>query len=132
MRIMKETGVIDLFNEAKIIYPEKEVDAKEKTWYEHPAFKGVFLKDLVAGKETGGQFSCHIVKIEKWCEVGNHSHDVQWEFNEAIEGYGVFILGEKEIRFTPGYSFATPPGVAHTVVAEGQDLYLLAKFIPAL
>jgi len=129
---MKKTGITDLFNEAKIIYPEKEIDAKEAAWYEHPAFKGVFLKDLVQGKDTEGQFSCHMVKIEKGCEVGSHSHDVQWEFNEAIDGTGVFILGDKEIRFISGYSFVTPPGVEHTVIAEGKDLYILAKFIPAL
>jgi quercetin dioxygenase-like cupin family protein len=130
--IMKESRIVDLFDEAKIIYPEKEVDAKETAWYEHPAFKGVFLKDLIRGKDTGDQFSCHIVMIEKGCEVGSHSHNVQWEFNEAIDGKGVFILGDKEIRFNAGYSFVTPPGVEHTVIAEGKDLYILAKFVPAL
>lgn len=129
---MKETGIIDLFNEAKIIYPEKEVDAEENSWYRHPAFKGVSLKDLVMGTDTEGLFSCHIVKIEKGCEVGNHSHNVQWEFNEAIGGNGIFVLGDKEILFSSGFSFVTPPGVKHTVIAEDDDLYLLAKFVPAL
>lgn len=129
---MEKNEITNLFNEAKIIYPEKEIDAKDATWYEHPDFKGVFLKDLVPGKDTGGQFSCHIVKIEKGYEVGNHSHNVQWEFNEAIDGNGIFILGDKEILFNAGYSFVTPPGVEHTVIAEGNDLYILAKFIPAL
>lgn len=129
---MSETGIVDLFDGAKIIYPEKEVEAKDAVWYRHPDYEGVFLKDLVQGKDTGGQFSCHVVKIEKECEVGCHSHDGRWEFNEAIEGDGVFIFGDKEVRFGPGYSFATPPGVSHTVVAEGRDLYILAKFVPAL
>lgn len=129
---MVETGITGLFEESKIIYPAREVDAKETKWYEHPAFKGVFLKDLVRRVDTGCQFSCHIVKIEKGCEVGSHSHEIQWEFNEAIEGNGIFILGDKEIPFTPGFSFVTPPGLEHTVMADGMDVYLLAKFVPAL
>lgn len=129
---MSANRIVDLFDEAKVIYPEKEVNAKDAIWYQHPDFKGVFLKDLVQGKDTGGRFSCHVVRIEKGCEVGSHSHNGQWEFNEAIEGDGVFIIGDREVRFSPGYSFATPPGVSHTVIAEGTDVYILAKFIPAL
>jgi quercetin dioxygenase-like cupin family protein len=127
-----ESEVTSLFEESKIIYPGREEDAKETEWYEHPDFKGVFLKDLVKRADTGGQFSCHIVRIEKECEVGGHSHEVQWEFNEVIEGNGIFILGDKEIAFNPGFSFVTPPGVQHTVMADGTDLYLLAKFVPAI
>jgi quercetin dioxygenase-like cupin family protein len=132
--VVEKMGNFDLFDKGAIIFPEKEVDAKDLAWYEHPSFKGVYLKDLVRGSDTGGQFSCHIVRIEKGYEVGNHSHDIQWEFNEAIGGNGVFILGDKEIIFGPGYSFVTPPGIKHTLLTEGdnQDLYLLAKFIPAL
>lgn len=128
---MKKSG-IELFNDAKIIYPEKEAEAKDAKWYEHPAFKGVFLKDLVTAEDTNGQFSCHIVKVNAGCEVGSHLHEFQWELNETIAGNGIFILGDKEVVFTAGYTFVTPPEVEHTVIAEGNDLYLLAKFVPAL
>lgn len=129
---MKRNEIVKQFDEGVIISPEKEIQSGNLEWYQHPAFQGVFLKDLVAGSETGGQFSCHIVKVEKQCEVGSHLHDTQWEFNESLQGNGIFLLGGKEIHFGKDYSFITPPGIEHTVIAKDEDLYLLAKFIPAL
>jgi len=128
---LKDRNVVDIFNEGKIIFPDDETDAKKLNWYEHPAFNGVFLKDLVSGKETGGAFSCHIIRVNKGCEVGQHLHEDQWEFNEVLAGDGVYIYDNKEVRSGAGFSFATPPGVRHALIAGVDDLYLLAKFIPA-
>lgn len=76
--------------------------------------------------------SCHIVKINKGSVVGEHSHGTQWEFNEALEGNGSFVIQGKKYACKPGFSFATPPGITHIVSAPEEDLYMLAKFIPAL
>lgn len=129
---MNESKIVKQFDEGIIRFPQTEIQSKSLNWYEHPAFKGVYLKDLIPGTETGGQFSCHIVKIEKGCKVGSHSHDAQWELNESLQGNGTFILGDKEIHSGPEYSFVTPPGVEHSVIAGDEDLYVLAKMIPAL
>ncbi|MDE4908582.1 cupin domain-containing protein [Methanogenium marinum] len=129
---MERTQIVKQFDEGTIISPQTEIQSGSLEWYEHPAFKGVYLKDLIPGSDTNGQFSCHIVRIEKGCEVGDHSHETQWEFNESLQGNGVFVLGGKRIPFGSNYSFVTPPGVEHTVIAEDEDLYILAKFIPAL
>jgi len=127
-----KSDVVDVFNEGKIIFPSDEIDAKKLKWYEHPESKGTFLKDLVPGKDTGGAFSCHIIRVNKGCEVGQHIHEDQWEFNEILDGNGIYIYENKEVRFGAGFSFATPPGVRHALIAEVEDLYLLAKFIPGL
>jgi len=42
------------------------------------------------------------------------------------------MLMEKEICYKLGSSVVIPEGVKHKVVATEGDLYLLAKFIPAL
>ncbi len=67
---MSKNNVVELFADGKIVYPGKEIDAAKLPWYEHPAYKGVFLKDLVTGADTKGAFSCHLVKVKKGFEVG--------------------------------------------------------------
>ncbi|MCD1293639.1 cupin domain-containing protein [Methanocella sp. CWC-04] len=129
---MGQKNAIELFSSGSIIFPGKYVDAAKLPWYEHPAFMGVFLKDLVTAADTRGAFSCHIVKIKKGFDVGEHSHNAEWEFNETLEGTGFFVINGKKYACTPGFSYATPPGMTHIVSAPNEDVYLLAKFIPAL
>lgn len=112
--------------------PGKEIDAAKLPWYEHPAFKGVFLKDLLTGKETNGTFSCHVVRIKKAFEVGEHNHKAEWEFNEVLKGSGYMVIDGKKTACGPGCSYVTPPGMAHLVTSPDEDLYMLAKFVPAL
>jgi quercetin dioxygenase-like cupin family protein len=134
MKVLKmgQNKTFELFNGGLIVFPSKNVDVSALPWYEHPAFKGVYLKDLVKGADTKGAFSCHIVKVKKGSEVGEHSHETQWEFNEALEGNGTFVIHGKEFSCKPGFAYATPPGISHIVSAPEEDLYILAKFIPAL
>lgn len=118
--------------EGKIIYVNNELAIDELTWNNHPKFNGVSLKHLVKGESTKGKFSCHLVKIEAGCEIGEHIHEDKWELHEVIAGKGKGILIEKEIDYEIGISVIIPEGVKHKVVADEGDLYLLAKFIPAL
>ncbi len=118
--------------QGKIVIPEKDVDVAKLPWYEHPGFKGVFLKNLVTAEDTNGAFSCHVVKVKKGFDVGEHYHNAEWEFNEVLEGSGTFIINGKKFTCKPGFSYVTPPGIAHIVSAPDEDICLLAKFIPAL
>jgi len=124
--------IVKKVDEGKIVYLEKEVDAKDLVWNAHPTFKGVSLKHLVKGESTNGKFSCHLVKVESGCEIGEHIHADKWELHEIIGGIGKCILADKEIRYELGVSVVIPEGVKHKVVAGEEDLYLLAKFVPAL
>ncbi len=119
-------------DEGKIIYTGCEVDVKSIEWNPHPAFIGVFLKHLVKGELTGNKFSCHLVKVNSGCEIGEHVHEDKWELHEVIGGAGKGFLIDKEIPFEPGVSVVIPEGVKHKVIAGEGGLYLLAKFIPAL
>ncbi len=125
-------GITKELEEGRVIYLEKEVDVKSLDWNAHSTFKGVFLKHLIKGESTERKFSCHLVKIEKACEIGEHIHQDKWELHEIIEGTGKGILVDKEVCYKLGVSVVIPEGVKHKVVAENEDLYLLAKFIPAL
>jgi quercetin dioxygenase-like cupin family protein len=130
--MMKQGDILMAFENGNIVFPDKEIDAAALPWKPNPAFKGVFGKELVSAADTNGAFSCLLVKIEKGGEVSEHSHDTQWEYNEVLEGRGTFSFGEKKSDCKPGDSYDNPPGVPHSVAAPKEDLYIFAKFAPAL
>jgi mannose-6-phosphate isomerase-like protein (cupin superfamily) len=131
-KMSTSSELVKKVDEGKIIYLEKEVGAKDLVWNAHPAFKGVSLKHLVKGESTNGKFSCHLVKVESNCEIGEHIHEDKWELHEIINGIGKGILADKEIQYKLGVSVVIPERVKHKVIAGEDDLYLLAKFVPAL
>jgi quercetin dioxygenase-like cupin family protein len=129
---MDQKHITEIFEQGAVLFPDFETDAAEKPWCPHPAWKGVFLKDLVTGKETDGKFSYHLVRVSKDCEVMDHDHKTQWEWNLIVSGNGVFVIGDKEVTIAPGQTYVTPPGIHHIVSAGDEDLMLLAIFTPAL
>ncbi len=78
----------ELFNNGKLVLPEKEAGFAEIGWSKHPAFKGVELKHIITAKDTDGKFSCHLVRIAPGCSIGNHIHETQLETHEVIKGSG--------------------------------------------
>ncbi len=130
--MMLESGLLKRINEGKVVFIDRGINARDLPWNEHPSFRGVYLKHLVKGEDTEGRFSCHIVKIGKGFEIGEHIHEGKWELHEVIEGSGKCILVDKEVKYQPGVSAVIPAGLVHRVVAPENDLYLLAKFVPAL
>jgi quercetin dioxygenase-like cupin family protein len=129
---MKQSETYKRFDSGKIVFPEKEIDASLVSWKKHPVFSGVFVKELVSAADTDGTFNCLLIKIEKGAEVSDHTHDTQWEFNEVLDGDGVFGFGDKKSACKPGDSYVNPPGISHSVAALKEDLYIFAKFIPAM
>jgi mannose-6-phosphate isomerase-like protein (cupin superfamily) len=128
---MCNNNVAELFADGRIVFPGKEIDAAKLPWRCHPS-EGVLLKDLVTGADTDGAFSCHIVWVKKGSSVGEHDHKVEWEFNEVLAGSGTMIVSGKEMACRPGLSYVTPPKVAHVVSAPREDLFMTARFVPAL
>ncbi|MCK9593107.1 MAG: cupin domain-containing protein [Methanoregula sp.] len=129
---MDPKRLMEIFEQGGVFFPETDTGAVTQPWYSHHACEGVFLKDLVKGKETGGKFSYHIVRVSKDCKVMDHNHETQWEWNLVISGKGIFVIGDKEVTMAPGQTFITPPTIHHTVSAGDEDLSLMALFIPAL
>jgi len=129
---MKYSEISEIFEQAAVHFPECSDKVDSKPWYSPPGWKGVFLKDLITGKDTDGKFSYHLVRIQDHCEVPNHSHETQWEWNAILSGEGTFLLEQKIIPARIGEIFTTPPGKHHTVKAGNKDLALMAVFVPAL
>jgi quercetin dioxygenase-like cupin family protein len=118
-------------DEGKIVYLADEINVKNLEWNES-AFEGVYLKHLVKGESTDNRLSCHIVKIKAGRQISEHVHDGKMELHEVLEGEGKAILLEKEIKYKPGVFAVIPSDIKHSVTAADTDLYLLAKFTPAL
>jgi quercetin dioxygenase-like cupin family protein len=129
---MEQQGILGLFEQGAVLFPDFEVAGGKGSWHPVPAWNGVFLKDLVTGKETGGAFSYHLMRIQRNGEIPGHDHETQWSWNLVFAGTGSFVLGGKGVPIKVGQTFITPPGVHHAVRAGDDEVVLLAIFVPAL
>lgn len=125
-------NTFEAFDQGNIVMADGMKQAGEIAWSRHPTFEGVSLKHLMTARETNGEFSYHLVRIESNCSIKLHIHETQLETHEVIEGSGTCVRGEDEIVYEPGVIAVMPKGVIHEVNAGDQGLYLFAKFIPAL
>lgn len=128
----KEKSLSSAMCSGYVVSLTKDMNIDECTWNQHPTFAGVALKHLVCGADTEGQFSAHIVHIKPGCAIGEHTHPGKWEMHEVIAGNGECLLNTKKIAYQAGSATIFPPDVHHQVTAKDEDLYILAKFIPAL
>ena len=122
----------ELFNNGKLVLPEKEAGFAEIEWSKHPTFEGVELKHIITSERTDGQFSYHLVRIAPNKKIGNHIHEKQLETHEVISGTGVCVNDGVELPYETGVISIFPIGVPHEVIAGDDGLYLFAKFMPAL
>lgn len=124
--------LLESFNNGSLRLPTKTVEFAEIPWKEHPSFDGVELKHIVTAKDTGGEFSYHLVRIAANKSIGNHIHETQLETHEVIAGSGECINDGTAIPYEAGTISIMPSGVPHEVNAGKDGLYLFAKFMPAL
>ena len=122
----------ELFNNGKLVLPEKEAGFAGIEWSKHPTFKGVELKQIITAKDTDGKFSYHLVRIAPGCSIGNHIHETQLETHEVIKGRGRCVNAGSTISYEAGTISIMQAGVPHEVTAGSEGLYLFAKFMPAL
>lgn len=122
-----------LVGAALLAGPEKDKNLGALPWSPHPAFRGVSLRHLITGAETGGALSAHLVRIEPGCTLEAHTHPGSLELHEVLLGAGRCSLGGREVAYGPGVCGLIPAGTEHSVRADAEEsLYLLAKFAPAL
>jgi len=130
---MDDLNVFERFDAAgRLRLPGAETAFGDLPWNPHQAFEGVELKHLVTGRETGGQFSCHLVRVAPGKTIGTHAHPTQTELHEVIAGGGVCVSGGARLNYEPGVVSILPKGEPHAVEVGPEGLHLFAKFIPAL
>jgi quercetin dioxygenase-like cupin family protein len=124
--------IVDRMDNGLIIVGGREIAVKGLPWNAHAKYQGTFVKDLVTGKDTGGSFSCHIIRMDAGSVIADHVHDGKNELNEVIGGSGMGILEGVQTPFEPGVVIVIPGGKSHSLTAGREGLYFLAKFVPAL
>lgn len=130
---MDDQNLFERFDtQGQLRLPGAAITFRDLAWNRHPTFDGVELKHIVTAKETGGQFSYHLVRIAPGKAIGSHVHQDQLETHEVIAGTGVCASGGAELAYEPGVVAILPKGLPHAVTAGSGGLYLFAKFIPAL
>ena len=121
----------NVLNNGKAFCIDEEVNVNDLKWNK-TASEGVYIKHLVEGRLTDNKLSCHLVKIGAGCEISTHIHEGKLELHEILDGEGIGFLENKNIKYIPGVSVVILPDIQHRVIAGEKDLYLLAKFTPAL
>ncbi|MBP2653380.1 MAG: Cupin 2 conserved barrel domain protein [Firmicutes bacterium] len=124
--------ILTAIEKGRVYGSSGEKDVNELPWQEHSSFFGVALKHLVTAENTGGAFSSHLVRVKRGCEIGKHIHEGKWELHEVIQGKGKCIIENKELDYYEGITAIIPPDIPHVVQATKEDVYILAKFVPAL
>jgi quercetin dioxygenase-like cupin family protein len=124
-----QKDILTLFAEGTLADGDKRIDLSSLPWQAHAQFAGVFLKNLVTLAQTGGKFSCHLVKIEPGQAIGRHSHPASIELHEVVGGEGVCRTEQGNIPYVPGTMGIMAAQSFHEVVAGDQGLFMLAKFV---
>jgi quercetin dioxygenase-like cupin family protein len=112
-------------NEKKVTGPETDryllgdrtVVVVDAPWNPHPAFPGVFLRNLVLGRDTGGTISVHMVRVEPGSRLDAHVHEGQWEMHRVTAGDGAAVIDGREAEYRPGVAAVIPKGSRHEVTA---------------
>lgn len=125
-------SILAVIQQGRVYCADNNTYINELLWHEHPKFSGVALKHLITGEDTGGTFSSHLVRVNAGCEIGEHLHAGKWELHEVIQGKGKCTIANQEIYYSKGVAAVIPADIPHRIQASENDLYVLAKFVPAL
>ena len=90
----------ELFNNGKLVLPEKEAGFAGIEWSKHPTFEGVELNHIITAKDTDGKFSYHSVRLTLGCSIGNHIFG--FYILKKVFLYAAIINGE-ELIFAGGH-----------------------------
>lgn len=126
-----EKDLFAQFDKGTLAHGGESITLASLPWKEHPEFRGVFLKPMVTAEQTGGLFSCFLVRIEPGSGIGRHVHPDSVELHEVVSGSGVCVTETGETPYGPGSMAVLARNAPHEVRAGHDGLRLLAKFITA-
>ena len=78
--------------------------------------KQVFMNnESLMNKVT--QIAFGVLKPGETCDL--HNHPTMYEYFYFINGYGIYIIGDKKIRLQPGIFLEIPPKINHKLISNG-------------
>ena len=117
------------FENGTLAHAGKQTDLCCCSWNKHKDFAGVSLKNIVTADQTGGLFTCHLVRIDPNHKIGMHTHPNSIELHEVIQGCGICLIGQEKIPYVSGTMAIIACNAPHEVLAGEEGLCLFAKFI---
>ncbi len=117
------------FENGTLVNAGRKKDMSACAWNKHKNFLGVSLKNLLTAEQTGGLFTCHLVRIEPNCKIGMHTHTASIELHEVVKGSGVCLTDQGEMPYVPGTMAVIACNAPHEVRAGEDGLCLFAKFV---
>ena len=124
-----ENDLFQQFENGALAGAGGQTDLGRLAWNEHKDFAGVFLKNVITAEQSGGLFTCHLVRIEPNRAIGLHTHPASIELHEVTAGSGVCLTDQGEIAYAPGTVAIIFRNAPHEVRAGEEGLRLFAKFI---
>ena len=129
---MDMTEIFSCFDRGALCLPGDITRFGVVKWVPHSVFEGVELKHLVKGGSVKGLFSYHLVRIAPGRKIGMHVHEAQVETHEVMAGSGTCINDGVVLAYVPGVVSVFAANTPHEIVAGEEELFLFAKFFPAL
>ncbi len=128
---MNEMSITENIANGQIHYIDQTSEISGIKWEKHPSFKGVYMKKMITGAETGGLFSALLIKLDPESCLELHCHEEQMELHEVMAGDGTFQLLDKTYDYHLGKFALIPKKKNHMVRAGKSGLTLFAIFFPA-
>ena len=121
-------NIFEIYENGKLTVGAETIDLATVPWTKHAEFEGVFVKPVVSGDMTGGQFRCLLVRIEPNHKIGLHSHADSVELHEVVAGSGVCLTEQGDIPYVPGRMGLMALNAPHEIRAGDEGLCIFAKF----
>ena len=112
--------------------PAPIVDAAAVAWSEHPRFRDIGMKSLLAA-DANPLAGVNIVRVPPGGVIGRHLHVKEIETVYVLAGQTLLTLGDTDFDFNAGQIVAIPAGLEHALVNTGSEtVELLCIFTPPL
>ncbi|MCC8423491.1 cupin domain-containing protein [Mucilaginibacter sp. UR6-11] len=99
----------------------------ERTRY----YMGGYWTFLAMADDTGGQFSLIEANLRQGMEPPAHTHTLEDESFQLLEGELVFTADNKQYHLRPGEFLHLPKGVQHTFKVISPTAKVLIHLVPA-
>jgi mannose-6-phosphate isomerase-like protein (cupin superfamily) len=108
------------------------VDAAGIDWSEHPRFRAIRMKTLLASADNP-LAGVNLVLVPPDGVIGRHHHVAEIETVYVLAGASVLTLGDVDLPFVAGQIVAIPAGMEHALRNTGAEtVELLCIFTPPL
>jgi quercetin dioxygenase-like cupin family protein len=91
---------------------------------------GSSIEIKVESSQSGGEYSAVLWTVRAGEEPPLHTHSREDELVYVVDGQLIARVGDASVEVGPGAYAALPSGVPHTIEVVGDQVTLLATYVP--